>query len=98
MPSDLVNEVAQVKSIRLIVRYHDAVVDEEIQGLESKPQQDREYKAKDIFLKFLRYGELKARVTSKMDNSRLRLERDYSHLSMTDIPHTLIGFQEYSCS
>jgi hypothetical protein len=82
MPSELENEVGQDKSIRLIVRYYDATVNAEIQSLESKPQQDNDYKTKVIAFKSLRYSELKGRVTAKMDSTRFKIDRDYSHLPM----------------
>ncbi len=82
MPADLVSEVVQDKSVRLIVRYSDAAVDAEIEGLERKPQQDRKYKASVLNIKAQRYHDLKVRTTTKMDNTRFNIDRDYSHLPM----------------
>ena len=81
MPADLEREATQNQSIRLIVRYSDTTIDTEIQNLESRPQQDNDYKAKVIAFKARRYGELKARATTK-DRTRFNIERDYSHLPM----------------
>ena len=41
LPSNLENDAAQNKSLRLIVRYYNAAVDAEIQSLEKIPQQDK---------------------------------------------------------
>lgn len=82
MPADLVAEVDQEKSVRLIVRYYDAAVDAEIKSLESSPRKDKSYKAQVIARKAQRYGELKTGTTVKMDVTRFKIERDYSHLPM----------------
>jgi hypothetical protein len=82
MPSNLESEVAKEKSVRLIVRYYDVAVDTEIQRLESRPQQDNDYKTKVIAFKAQRYGELKVRARAKKNRKRFKIERDYSHLPM----------------
>ena len=82
MPADLASELVQDKSIRLIVRYSDAAVDAEIEGLERKPKQDRKYKASVLKIKAQRYHDLKDGTTAKMDNTRFNIDRDYSHLPM----------------
>lgn len=82
MSPDLINDVAQNKSIRLIVRYYDLAIDTEIQALESHPQQDKQFKSNVMAFKSQRYRELKDRTTAKMDRKRFKIDRDYSHLPM----------------
>jgi hypothetical protein len=82
MHAELENEVAKEKSIRLIVRYTDTTVENEILRLERRPQQDNDYKVRIIAFKAQSYGELKGRVTTKLDRNRFRIDRDYSHLPM----------------
>ncbi|MCX7102820.1 MAG: S8 family serine peptidase [Methylobacter sp.] len=85
MPSDLPNDVDLEKSTRVIVRYYDAAIETEINSLESSPQNDKPHKARILDIKAQRYGELKSRSTPKMDKSRYKIERDYSHLPMNVI-------------
>lgn len=82
MPADLLKDVDQEKSIRLIVRYADAAIDAEIENLERSPQKDKKYKANIIAMKSQRYADLKSRTMAKMDHARFKIERDYSHLPM----------------
>lgn len=80
--AELIDDVVQNKVTKLIVRYSDASIDSEIDSVERGPKQDRGAKAQVIAFKAQRYGELKARVTSKMHPNRFKIERDYSHLPM----------------
>lgn len=81
-PQGLENEIAKEPTTRLIVRYTDPAVDAEIQALDDRRQQNKDDQDRVTALKAKRYGELKVRTTAKLNRTRFKLERDYSHLPM----------------